>query len=572
MPLMVPDLTDEVLDTFRSRAEARFYRAARRQLGNDLVVVHSVPFILTRSIGPPRDGETDFVIFDPKYGFTVVEIKGGGVTCDKAVNKWYSIDASSVRHEIKDPFRQATNEKYAILDQIRRSWPLRAVPAGRLLIGHAVFLPDITRIQAAAFTQYRPEILGTREDLENLDRWYKNVVSFWSGAEPDFNPLGSVGMKCVEDLYCRAIEIDIPLSARLNNEDMQRIHLTAQQSAALRLLARRNRVAICGGAGTGKTILAVERAKEIARAGHRTLLLCYNRALADHLSGAIGNCDDLLACSFHQLCEMQVRQVLTERAIDLYAEAKSTYPNENEYDVQMPYALARSTEYSSDRFEAIVVDEGQDFGEEYWMPVELLLTGRDTDILCIFFDQNQAIYRKVQSFPIVGEPYPLTQNCRNTRPIHEAAYVYFRGDATQPPPIEGAPIRRVIASGVDAQARRIHAELVRLLVDEELSPNQIVILLLGYPKKDYYQALSALPLPRGIVWSQERHHIDDSILVDTVKRFKGLEAPVLFLWAGLAPTYGNDELLYVGLSRAKSRLYVVGTDVVVTSILKKATV
>jgi superfamily I DNA/RNA helicase len=109
-----------------------------------------------------------------------------------------------------------------------------------------------------------------------------------------------------------------------------------------------------------------------------------------------------------------------------------------------------------------------------------------------------------------------------------------------------------------------------LLVDEELSPNQIVVLLLGYPKKEYYRALTVLPLPQRIVWALERHDIQNSIVVDTVKRYKGLEAPIVFLWAGSMQEGGSDELRYVGLSRAKSRLYVVGTDDTASDVLQQA--
>ena len=49
--------------------------------------------------------------------------------------------------------------------------------------------------------------------------------------------------------------------------------------------------------------------------------------------------------------------------------------------------------------------------------------------------------------------------------------------------------------------------------------------------------------------------------METVRRFKGLEAPIVFLWGADRLQLPDDrELLYVGLSRAKSRLYIVGTS------------
>ncbi len=49
------------------------------------------------------------------------------------------------------------------------------------------------------------------------------------------------------------------------------------------------RVVVYGGAGTGKTVLAVDAARRLASAGQRVLFLCFNRLLAaklaSHVSG-----------------------------------------------------------------------------------------------------------------------------------------------------------------------------------------------------------------------------------------------------------------------------------------------
>ena len=51
------------------------------------------------------------------------------------------------------------------------------------------------------------------------------------------------------------------------------------------------------------------------------------------------------------------------------------------------------------------------------------------------------------------------------------------------------------------------------------------------------------------------------LTVDTVARFKGLERGVIFLWAFDRPTLSADrETFYVGMSRAKSVLYLCGTS------------
>jgi superfamily I DNA and/or RNA helicase len=79
-------------------------------------------------------------------------------------------------------------------------------------------------------------------------------------------------------------------------------------------------------------------------------------------------------------------------------------------------------------------------------------------------------------------------------------------------------------------------------------------------KETRYAVLTGLPVPSGAYWVLEDHHRTGGILIETVHRFKGLEKAVIILWVGeTTMTQSNAEVLYVGTSRAKSLLYVVGS-------------
>jgi superfamily I DNA and RNA helicase len=95
-----------------------------------------------------------------------------------------------------------------------------------------------------------------------------------------------------------------------------------------------------------------------------------------------------------------------------------------------------------------------------------------------------------------------------------------------------------------------------------MEPQDIVILVAGYTKEAYYEAIRSRTLPKGIKYSIEAHRVPNSVLVDTVGRFKGLESNILILW-GLDEFDPNQdkEVLYVAFSRAKSRLHLFGTQV-----------
>ena len=131
-----------------------------------------------------------------------------------------------------------------------------------------------------------------------------------------------------------------------------------------------------------------------------------------------------------------------------------------------------------------------------------------------------------------------------------------------PPDNEGTEVQFDRAPSRAAQAGKINARVVDLIARQGVSPGDIAVLIVDAVRKaNYYAALGRLPLPKPATWLEEGARNDRTVLMDTVRRFKGLESPVVILW-GLdgANWERSDELLYVGMSRAKSLLVVVGTS------------
>ena len=272
--------------------------------------------------------------------------------------------------------------------------------------------------------------------------------------------------------------------------------------------------------------------------------------------------------SFHQLCSRQIEKVKRQTDRDLIYEAKVTYPGKNLYDVHFPNALGYSLEVLDDRYEAIVCDEGQDFREEYWVPLELLLSDYDQSPFYVFYDDNQNIYARAGTFPIQEEPFTLTTNCRNTTQIHELAYAHYRGVPVDPPDNDGEEVQFESVKGLEAQAKKINARIVDLIARENVSPGDVVVLIGdALHKADYYGMLKKLSLPKPAVWAEEGYSHENSVLIDTIPRFKGLESAVVILWGfdGL-DLNASEELIYVGMSRAKSILIMVAQSTVCDAI------
>src|SRR5262249_49143392 len=146
------------------------------------------------------------------------------------------------------------------------------------------------------------------------------------------------------------------LRSCLKDTEEEIIRLTEAQFKVLDQLSRNRRFAVCGGAGTGKTLLAREKAIRLANSVMHTLLTCYNRPLADFLASTTVGVKNLTVLGFPQLCDHMAKEARIEISSEVY---DRTY-----YEEVLPNALCDAfKKIPKARFDAIVVDEAQDFHE-----------------------------------------------------------------------------------------------------------------------------------------------------------------------------------------------------------------
>ena len=92
MAKIIPALSDTELESVKSRGEANIYRQLQNKLDNSYLVLFEPRWILRNETSQARDGETDFIIAHPDYGYFCLEVKGGGIQFDG--DNWFSIDSS----------------------------------------------------------------------------------------------------------------------------------------------------------------------------------------------------------------------------------------------------------------------------------------------------------------------------------------------------------------------------------------------------------------------------------------------------------------------------------------------
>jgi len=530
------------------RAECKVYDALAEQLSADYTVFYSRPWLGLAPDGREIDGEVDFVVANPQTGFLAIEVKGGGISRDARTEEWTSRGQQAIVHRIKNPVNQARSGKYVLLKKLNASdqWKPRFVRAR-----HGAIFPDSAGSSSDLGADMPLKIFAFNEDMRGLAPWVEQRLK----APPETDghaehALGSDGIRALEFILARSFSLRVPLGALLSGDDQKIVLLTDEQYHILEAFAEWKRVAVAGGAGTGKTLLAAEKARRLASEGLHTLLLCYNRPLAAYLKQCFAESPKPDVYSFHEFCGVMA------------SAAKVPVPETADlgllYGKVLPEALVKALEVRPDlRYEAIIVDEGQDFPAEWWPPIELCMRSESDGILYVFYDANQRVYPSSGRFvsALAQAPVTLSRNIRNAKPIFDLSRPLYAGPRYLSAGPEGTPVEyeQIGSSGV---LRERLGEIVgRLCVTEKIPPEHVAILsgsdrsrsmIVGISRVGRFDAVPA-DAPRA-----------GALVVDTVRRFKGLERTVVLL-VELNDILDSPELLYVAVTRARLKLVIIGT-------------
>ena len=535
-----------------SYAELGLFERFRNDLPDAFSVLHSVKW-LSRSPGQNQDGEADFIVFHPEHGGLVLEVKGGRIERERDGNRWYSTDARGLRHEIKDPFLQAERSMRALTRKLQES-PRTANVDYRLC--RAVVLPDIL-VGGVDFGPNAPrEVIIDSADLAKLEQ---SVMRAWNPS-PSAIP-GKNGVAAAVDLLSPVVAVAKEgLLGQFTAEDEQFYQLTEEQIRAFDMLRQMQRVAISGVAGSGKSLLAVEQARRLAIDGHRVLLTCFNTALADWASEWLSDRLDVAAQerlfvdNYHNLAQHLVRGA--GKSLPTASELSQPDVANCYYAEDLPNLLLDSLDEVEERFDAIIVDEGQDFADLWWLTLEGLFADPSRGIMTIFYDDHQRIYAdRGHDFPIPEPHFTLSWNCRNTQQIHYGAarYVHYwqSGDCRGP---RGREIEVIPAEPEKAIAalKKIVHELVTV---QQIPLDDIVVLSPRSSRSSRFADGTSL----GNISLSWKKRGPNMLMIDSISAFKGLESPVVIL-VELDRIYQGepDAMIHVGLTRAQHHAMVIG--------------
>jgi len=524
---MIPEVPVET----ESTAEHRLFERLRDGTPNEIVAFHSVAWQLPGKNGRPEQGEADFVLAHPDYGVLTLEVKGGTIRYDGKAGAWFTTGKKG-ESRIKDPGRQARSSSHALGRALARS----ARGGGEAVsFGHAVAFPDCRIPQKSLRPDLPRELVLDNGDVVHLPDRIEGLFRQWFDAETKV-PLGAEGIDRLERLLANSFELRAPLAFELAEEQRRLYQLTEEQYRVLDQLSRQTRVAIAGCAGSGKTFLAAEKGRRLAAQGFRVLLVVFNVLLADHLRRGLSDEPNITVRAFDGLCR------------DVVEEADLVFPMEPEPDDDGRYysrlraAFAEHADVMAGRYDALIVDEGQDVSADWWLPLQILLADPDRSPLYVFFDDNQKLFPVPTGLPLLDEPVQLTVNCRNTRRINELVMRFYKGGTMDAPGPEGPPVDRHVYETEVELLEQLDEAVAKWIGEAEVAPDDIALLTAHSATRSALWKVDALGGIRLTDDPWERNRI----LRCSIFRFKGLERLVV----GLCELDGAPEnAFYVGLSR-----------------------
>ncbi len=483
-----------------------------------------------------RFGEIDFLVCGPP-GIFVLEVKGGRVACRQG-NWFYTNRYGLNTCSVEGPFKQAQSALHGLMSKLASHFP--ALFLSQFTIGYGIIFPDCKFDRTGA--EWNHDIILDQRGFNNIEGWLIKLFKYWQekrNASPKTLPetfLKTTDDKALNRLkaYLRPeFETVESLFSQIGRISVHVAKLTEDQMKFLDVIDANPRVLCSGGAGTGKTLLAMELARRWASKTKKVLMPCGSPWLKRYL------------------------------------ETRFTIPG-------LTLTLVESLEVEALRagvnhFDAMIVDEGQDiFNKSSLNRIgSLLRGGLERGQWCIFHDiNNQSGLVKVAEQDAVDyleglnpAKVPLYSNCRNTFNILTKVKQTLGADMGVRGSGQGPEVRETTVFSRKESVSILEREVSEIIHSGNIALGSITILS-SLPYMDSSAALLPEKLTRQITILDEysmRNFPPENISFARIYQFKGLENEVIIIVDLPAPEYSKDSLSshYVSMSRPRTLLSII---------------
>ena len=497
-------------------------------------------------------GEIDFLYISER-GLICVEVKGGQDIYREG-GEWFSVNRKGESNKIRNPFIQAKDCQYALKKYLAEVYG-KYSEQSNYLVGYAVVFPEC-RFTGKGNDLVTEVMFDTRYDLDQFPVFIERVFDYWEKLEDIRHGCSPVSLdlpkqRQLNDLLRGDFHVIPSMYLEFQHIEQQMLKLTEEQYDVLDMVQDNDRAIVRGGAGTGKTLLALELARKYAARNKRVLYLCFNSNMAKYARTSLPDNPYLQVFTYHAFWEKMLSDDSLHRK-----------------SVREVSCLAKhSAKNVTTQYDVIVIDEGQDlFLTDVFDAMDpYLKEGIENGRWALFLDPNQNIFNDFEDYDITLEYlktccHPallrLNTNCRNTSQIASRTAALTITKPSKNLKLVGPKVITRVFEDQNSFITMMTKELKSLFASG-VSARDVVILsqkkLCNSLLKDVSQICGLNIIEKTDIRASRYPCLN----YYTVQSFKGLESKVVFYIdiAGFSDVQ-NRMLNYVGMSRAKFQLYV----------------
>ena len=536
--------------------------------------------------------EVDCIFYHRVHGMLVVECKSGTIsTRPQADGPVVWLQSGKVMDDGKNPVEQVVTLISPLHEYMKL---LLRVPDNRefyrVRVQWAVCFSDMDSMRGLPLAELpqRRTLLGP--DLWDVDKFEERLIEILQtpaeayGGKPYPNDyLDEDAFFALQNFLDGNGDV-VSESDLLSLENPYAEQATEMQQMMMESISRNARMRVEGVAGSGKSRMVVWEALRLSRIGKSVAIACYNDLLAEELQremnlvlerdraavlkryGKDGGVS-FAPVEIHAYSEWCKKYAKAVKILPKMGKNVSQY-----YDKDLPQAFTQAKKIMrKDKklrekffFDAVIIDEGQDFAGEWVDTLVDLLRDPERGTVRFFYDPAQRLYgtrdgienAQVKAMPVIV----LNRGFRNTKKILDwvAKNTGIRLQCYNNT-IQGKPVKECRYTDASEQEKLLLDSYDYLVDKYKLSSSDILVVSMC---SDRTSGLKNIKDDR-FVWNKVggKKLIKDKVNIVSAYRIKGLDAVAVILVDVEEPTEINrrddwKRRLLVGATRAKKLLTV----------------
>lgn len=591
-----------------SSGERKVYQLLEHTFKSENAIIWHEPKALNRY--------TDFIIWLPEHGLLVIEVKDWSkdrfetLNPDTFTGRFYNKNDYKVVL-VKNPESQVRKCMLNILNEFKKS-SIFLQNSGpykgniKFPITSCVIYTELKQSDADSIGLSLPSISTVhktifKDDLrlvaENKIFKQKLINAFKDVTFP-FEKLSYAEEKFLRYMIFPEIRVNEFTQDELFTIKPQEIKaLNLSQESIAKNIGDGHRI-LKGVAGSGKTLVLACRAKYLKTIypDYKILVVCYNNSLCNHLRQMFGDDfnEKIEVLNFHSL----VKSVTNTKLFILKNEKQAEY-NSRVGNILIDH-LEQNKIDQANLYDAILIDEGQDFAQEWIIGLSKLVKAETNNILFCYDPAQNIFNRKKPSWRSVGlqvqgkKPVELLKCYRNTKEILDVAKEFLNPqlldnlqdsdeyDRVLDPDTDECQTGEYPSIYHENDVRNLAdliARKIRQLLKSNMAARDIAVLQVKSAEYDIFVAALKEKLTAYcpdveldfIFSSADKKALNlqkNSIKIMNVESSKGLEFPhVFFIGLDYMPRLGENrdvdserKLAYVGMTRAQNKLFILGCE------------